>query len=56
MTKYPDSDLPTAFLPYWRKALDGDPDRANKLMGQLISDLAQVIIDSEGSKKLDREK
>lgn len=51
-----DSSIPGAFLPYWREALDGDPDEANRLMGQFISDLAKLIVDTTGAKKQDREK
>ena len=51
MPSYTDSDIPGAFLPYWRQALDRSPDEAKELMAQFISDLADILLRTEGAKE-----
>lgn len=51
MPSYTDSDIPGAFLPYWRQAHDRSPDEAKELMAQFISDLADILLRTEGAKE-----
>ena len=51
MPSYTDSDIPGAFLPYWRQALDRSPDEAKRLMAQFICDLSDILLRTEGAKE-----
>lgn len=51
MPSYTDSDIPGAFLSYWRQALDRSPEEAKELMAQFISDLADILLRTEGAKE-----